>query len=471
MSHVDCTEPCSFAELNFAGAELGDVRRTARLVQVVEQICRHPGGSLPDKLASPADLKALYRLCEREEVTHAAIFRSIRQQTQTRLAQHEGVVLVLHDATELDYSQHATVADEMGQIGNGSRRGYVCHNSLAVDAQTREIIGLTNQILHCRVKAPAGEKVTQRRARQSRESRLWVRGTESLPSDWNLVDVCDRGADTFEFLDSECCSGRRFVIRSRYSRKMYVGQEPGGKRHNLQAYLRGLTSSGCQEVEVPAVAARGKKARKKRVAKLLISFAAVCLDRPHVKHGEHGDQPLPVFAIRVWEPHPPRGEQGLEWFLLTNQAVTKLADALLVIDWYKTRWVIEEFHKAMKTGCNVEQLQFNYVDRLEPMIAVLSAVATTLLNLRALCATAECETRPASTVIAKEYVELISRWRYHALRNLSVREFCLALGRLGGHQNRKHDGLPGWLTLWRGWTKLQAMLDGAEFTRQQKRCG
>ena len=472
MSPVDRPESCSFAESNFSKAELGDVRRTARLVDVVGRICRHPGGSLPEKLASPKDLKALYRLCEREEVTHAAIFQSIRQQTQTQLAQHEDVVLVLHDATELDYSQHATLVNDLGQIGNGSRRGYICHNSLAVDAQTREVIGLTNQILHCRVKARAGETLPQRRARESRESRLWVRGTESLPGDWNLVDVCDQGADTFEFLEHECRSGRRFVVRSHYSRKMFVGREPVGKQHNLRTYLRGLTSSGGQEVEVPAVAARpGKKARKKRLAKLLISFAAVCIDRPHAKHGEHGNQPLPMFAIRVWEPHPPRGEKGLEWFLLTNQPVTTLAKALLVIEWYKTRWVIEEFHKAMKTGCGIEQLQFTYVERLEPMIAILSAVATTLLNLRALCSTADAETRPASTLLAREYVHMLSHWRYDAPRDLTVREFCMALGRLGGHLNRKHDGLPGWITLWRGWTKLQSLIDGAEFTQRRKKCG
>lgn len=159
----------------------------------------------------------------------------------------------------------------------------------------------------------------------------------------------------------------------------------------------------------------------------------------------------------------PKGDKALEWFLLTNHPVTTLKDACLVIKWYEARWVIEEFHKAMKTGYRIEELQFNYLDRLEPMIAVLSTVAVTLLNLRAVCRTPDAKTRRATSLFSPDYVRVLAAWRFKKSRtDLTIREFGLALARLGGHQNRKHDGLPGWITLWRGWSKLQAMLEGAE---------
>src|SRR5256885_8582131 len=91
----------------------------------------------------------------------------------------------------------------MGQIGNGNGRGYLAHHSLAVDAETGEVLGLTNQILHSRVKASKTEKAAERRARASRESRLWIRGTAGLPDDQRIIDVCDSGADNFEFLEHE----------------------------------------------------------------------------------------------------------------------------------------------------------------------------------------------------------------------------------------------------------------------------
>ena len=116
-------------------------------------------------------------------------------------------------------------------------------------------------------------------------------------------------------------------------------------------------------------------------------------------------------------------------------------------------------------------MQFTHVERLQPAIALLSAVALTLLSLRDASRRTEVQTQPATTLFATEYVEVLSIRRYgKQRRDLTVRDFFFALARLGGHQNRKRDHQPGWLVLWRGWTKLQLMLDGYS-AAQQTRCG
>ena len=98
-------------------------------------------------------------------------------------------------------------------------------------------------------------------------------------------------------------------------------------------------------------------------------------------------------------------------------------------------------------------------------------VAVTLLNLRDASRRPDANTRLASTLFAAEYVEVLSLQRYREVRtDLTVHDFFYALARLGGHQNRKRDHRPGWLVLWRGWTKLQAMLDGYD-AANRKRCG
>lgn len=213
------TEGKSFGEMNFGHAQLGDVRRTKRLVQLVDQMCQRPGGTLPQKFRSPADLQAFYRLMRQDDVTHEAILGAHRQTVFEQVAQRKTPLLVIHDSTEFDFTTHKS----LGQIGSGSRSGYVAHNSLAVDSQTREVIGLWNQVLHRRVKVSKTETNAQRRKRKSRESLLWLKGTEPLPDEWQLIDLCDRGADTFEFLEHEVRSGRRFVIRSSYNRCIHVG--------------------------------------------------------------------------------------------------------------------------------------------------------------------------------------------------------------------------------------------------------
>jgi hypothetical protein len=450
----------SFGRVNFATADPGDERRTRRLVDLADRISRHPGGSFPEKLHSPADLKALYRLCATPAVTHAAVLAPHRELTRQCLQQTQRPLLVIHDGTELDYTSRKSLTT-LGQIGDGRGRGYVCHNSLVVDPESLEVHGLVNQILHHRAAGHRKESRKQRRLRRSRESRLWPLATADLPGNWNVIDVCDRGADTFEFLEREMNSGRRFVIRSSQNRRL----RSNGRQQYLHTELRCQPAVGTRTVEVT-----GHSHRQKRTASLSITYLAVTTLAPHKKQGEHSKNPLTLWAARVWEARPPEGEKPLEWILLTNEPLDSVAAAERVIGWYQARWVIEEFHKAMKTGCGIERLQFTAEERLQPAIALLSVVALTLLNLRAAARTTHAKTRAASEIVSQDYVELLSLWRHREVRDLTIHEFFYALARLGGHQNRKNDKKPGWLILWRGWTTLQTMLAGAEAIRH-KRCG
>ena len=236
----------TFGETHFGNTRLGDQRRTKRLVKVADQMTRRPGGSLPQKLNQPSDLKAFYRLMDRPEVTHRTIFDAHRQATFDAICDCDSPVLILHDATELDFHTHDSMHEELGKIGNGSRRGYLVQNSLAVNSKTGRVLGLTEQILHCRVDVPEHETVAQKRQRETRESLLWLQGTSRLPSKRKLVDVCDQGADTFEFIEKESHSGRRFVLRACYDRKITIGHDDQGQGHNghLRTYARSLPSAG-----------------------------------------------------------------------------------------------------------------------------------------------------------------------------------------------------------------------------------
>jgi len=233
----------SFGEVNFGNAKLGDARRTRRLVQTADLMCRRPGGSLPQKLNNPKDLRAFYRLMHCDRVTHEAILDSHRQATQSEIDQTPEPVLVLHDATELDFTTHRSLEEDLGQIGNGSCPGYIVQNSLAIEAKNRRVLGLYNQVLHHRADVPDGETMAQKRSRESRESLLWLQGTKPLPGDKKLVDVCDQGADTFEFLEQEVNSGRRFVIRAAYDRGIFIGHDAPAT--SQESHLRrGATSTG-----------------------------------------------------------------------------------------------------------------------------------------------------------------------------------------------------------------------------------
>jgi hypothetical protein len=467
MSSTQYETEVSLGQTIFGHAQLGDQRRTTRLVETFDLMRRHPGGTLPDKLASPADLRGFYRLCDCQDVTHAAVIEAARQHTLTRIAACPGAVLMVHDATELDYTTLASLADDLGQIGTGSRRGYICQNVLAVEPETGEVLGLMDQVLHHRDEVSDTETLTELRERETRESLLWLHGTKHLPADAKLIDVSDQGSDTFEFLEHEFNSGRRFVIRAYKVRKVYVGHEAVGPQRYLKEYAHSLPELGRFTMDVQAQS--GRPARK--AAEFVVRGGPVLVCPPHAKHGHHGDEPLPLYVVQVTEVAPPAGEKAIDWMLLTNEPVSTFEDAWRVTAWYERRWIVEEYHKAKKTGCQIEDMQFTTLARLEPAIALLSVVAVTLLNLRDASRQPDAKTRRADTLFAAEYVEVLSLWRYRKIHaGWTVHDFFYALARLGGHQNRKRDHRPGWLVLWRGWTKLQAMLSGYDAAIQSK-CG
>ncbi len=468
--HASRTTASGFGEEHFGGAQLGDLRRQKRLVALANQMAKHPGGSLPDKVNSPANLKALYRLMDSDAVTHAEVLRPHVDRTLDRMRGHEGVVLVLHDTTELDYSGLTSLKDDLGQIGNGGGRGYKCHNSLAVAAESREVFGLTHQILFCRPRVAKGEKKSARLRRATRESRLWKQGSEALPAAppgrlW--VDVADRGADTTEFLDFEEARGKNYLVRSQHNRWVLRGHDGDTEPVKIHDRLRALPEAGRRTVDLSA---RGGRAA--RTATVAVAWAAVRVLPPRQPRGEERGTPLAVWAVRVWElDRPAHVAEPLEWILLTNVAVRTFEDACQRLDWYARRWIIEEYHKAMKTGCGIERMEFTNPDRLQPAIALVSVLAILLLTLRDRSRRSDAHERSARDFIPSEYVTVLSAWRFQdPARDLTVHAFYFALARLGGHQNRKHDHPPGWLVLWRGWTQLHAMVEGALATGGV-RCG
>jgi transposase-like protein len=462
----------SFAQANFGQVNLGDKRRTDRLVQSVEEMCRHPGGTLPDKLNRPADLRGFYRLMDQSEVTHKVLMDGHTAQTRRAIeALGSGAVLLLHDATELDYTSKKSLKGRLGQIGQGTRQGYICHNSLAVRADSGETLGLCSQILHHRAKVDKNEKTCQKRQRQDRESRLWVEGAKSsgpAPPGVQCVDVSDSLSDTFEYMAFEVTQGRHFLLRAREDRHL---AKPHSGPSRLFEAVRQLQMAGAHEVSVREAAPQktGRKPRPGRQARITqakVAFAPVRIARPCKRLGDYHCLSLDLWAVRVWEPATPKGEEPLEWILLTNCPVRTFKEALERIHWYELRWTIEEYHKGMKTGCSIETLQFEKIERLEPAIALISAVATTLLRLRDAARAPDAETRPATAVVDPMYVEVLAA---HYGKRLGprpvVKAFYMHVARLGGHQNRKADGFPGWITLWRGWMKLQAMVDGYKAAR------
>jgi Transposase DNA-binding len=466
-----------FGESHFGKAPLGDVRRVQRLVMLADRMVLHPGQSLPVQVRDEAAYQGLLGLVRRPEVNHASVLQTHLDRTCCLIRSQPGTVLIIHDTTELDFTSHKSL-HKVGQIGDGGGKGYECHNSLAI-AETGEILGLANQILHIRVDVPAKEGVAAKRERETRESLLWIKGCAAVdarcaafgpaPPDHLEVDLFDRGGDTFENLEAEQILGRSYVCRSNHNRRIYIGHEEQTREGLLHEHSRSLPEVGRHIIDLPAREAKaaqtGKPAQPAQPARkvsLALSFAAVQLRPPHVKRGKHGNDSLKVWVVRAWEVEPPEGVEPLEWLLLTKCEVKTFEDAVRTTQRYASRWTVEDFHKGQKTGCGIEKPQFTEEERLEPVIAILSVIAVWLLRLRWLSRQEGLKDCPAVDVVPEAYVAVLGVSQGKGRRlDMTAYEFFLGLARLGGYDYYRKGRPPGWLVLWRGWGQLQSRVQYA----------
>ena len=140
----------------------------------------------------------------------------------------------------------------------------------------------------------------------------------------------------------------------------------------------------------------------------------------------------------------------------------------IVIGYYELRWLVEEYHKALKTGCSVEKRQLKTAAKLEAMVGLMSVVAVRLLRLKSLARTNPDV--PAKRVVPNIWLQMlkVARQGLDRVHDLTVGQFYREVAKLGGFIGRKSDGQPGWITIWRGWEKLNTYVQAASLASKLK---
>jgi hypothetical protein len=451
-----------WAEEQFGQCDLKDLRRTRRLTELAASVLCHPSGSLPEQTTNMADLKAAYRLLACGNASFEAIAGPHWEQTRRR---PPGRYLVLSDTTELDFGIRRAIPG-MGRTGNGGGWGFLLHSALVIGAAGEEVIGLAGQKIRYRKPKPKKENTSQR-LKRDRESLLWGQVIDAVgppPEGVQWVHVMDRGADNFEVY-CHCrqqCSG--WVVRVTQKQRKVI--TPDGRKVPLIAHLKTLPVAGSYELRLRARGAnRERGPQPARTATVEVRFGRLLV--PFPKHRSPYLKRFPAEPMAMWvvyavEVHAPKGVQPIEWILLTSLPVESFDDAWLVLGYYEKRWLIEEWHKALKTGCRVEHRQLKSREGLEATTGLLSVVAVRLLQLKSAARTDP--NRPAGRVVPLRWIKMLlaARKRRHGATAMTIGEFYRELAKLGGFLGRKSDGEPGWITIWRGWQKLYLLVHGAE---------
>lgn len=438
-----------WAAQQWGTAELGDKRRTARAVTLGAQLAAQPGAQLPQQTGSWKELKAAYRLLNESDVTHTKLSTPHWEATRQRARLAAGVVLFIQDGTELDFSHHPKVIG-LGRLNKLKRHGLLVHSCLAWQPGTDELGVAAQQVWQRPPKRP-GQESKYARALRANEYDVWAQTLADIgpapepASGVTWISVGDRASDCYGHLHQAQELGWDVIVRVARNRVIYTLD---GARVYLLEWARQLPSQATLTVEL-----RGRDGAPARTATLQLAWADCEVPAPRWGKGRGGPR-LRVSVVRAWETDPPPEGEPLEWILVTSLVVRDAADAQQIVLYYAKRWIVEEYHKCLKTGCTMEARQLETAAGLCALLGFLAIVAVRLLHLRE-------ASRQQPTTLARHFVapELIATVQsYLGLapeRELTLRDFWHGVARLGGFLGRRSDGEPGWQTLWRGWLRLQ----------------
>lgn len=463
--HVDVIVPVGGGA--FWGAQLKDARRTRRLVAMGERLAGHGGGTITSVFDQSKDSKAAYRLLHQEIVTHETVTAShcahVREQCP-----REPWVLLLEDSTTLDFLGRPG-CQGLGPIGERWTAGFWLHSTLAVSCEgfneqgavNPRVRGLFDQQAWARPpKEPSPPERKAQRLARARESQRWARAFEQVRAPQEEVSrwvyVADRESDIYEVFGRCRGAGVGFVIRANQDRAL------DEEAQHLFAAAAWGPLLDTREIEIR------RPGKPKRTVTLGLRAAAVTLRAPWRPGGKL--EPQSVNVVEVCEIDPPAGEEPIHWVLLTDLPIDTVEALWQVVQVYRCRWLIEEFHKALKTGLKVEDSQLRSARKLMALAGLLSVVATLLLDLK-LQARVQPPTPLDPREIQPQMLAVLERKQSRPQEGWTAATLLGAVARLGGHQGRRHDGPPGWLTLWRGWQVLQTLVEGYRLAQQQPRCG
>jgi hypothetical protein len=456
----------SWVDEELGAADFGDERLNQRGRKVVERLAEQPLFSIPSACTGWAEIQAAYRFFDNDKVTPAKVLAPHVAATIERMRE-QPFVLCIQDTSELDYTGHPQTRG-LGPLNYPKRRGLYVHPTLAVTPQ-RLCLGGIDHHLWVRDAATHGDQTRRRKkALADKESQRWVDGyggvctvAQQLPTT-QLMDVADREADIYDVFLAAAAAGNlvEVLIRSRHDRAL----EGGGK---LRARVASAAVLGTVEFDLPPADNRlGRHVVQELQAR------CCTLQAPYRPKGEKKLPNLAVTAVWAREPNPPPGVEPVQWLLLTTRSVLTFEQAAALVELYLCRWQIEVYFRILKSGCAIEKLQLEDVERLKPALAVYMIIAWRVLFLTMLGR--QYPNLPCDVVFASaewQAVYVVTKHTAPPPKPPSLSVMIAMIAEWGGFTNRRTDGPPGPKTIWIGLQRAKDFARGVEAQKQLEAAG
>lgn len=461
----------------YEGVDLGDERRNVRLPRIAAAAASDPSASFRETAEDDAALEATYRLLNNPEVEAEDIWGPHQRQSLRRMSAHRRVIAV-HDTTGFAF-EGETARHGLGPLRKASgQQGFFLHATLMLSQdEHRTPLGIASFETYTRDGKPKGKQSHKAyRDDPFHEGRRWlegVRGVQALVDDSvECVHVADRECDGYEFLAAIAEAGWSCVIRMCSDRATTEPIEGSQAHVSVRDALELAPYEFEREVHLSR---RGKRAtpsaakyhpsRDSRMARIGVRGQTIELRRP-TGAGTALPKQITIHAVQVQEIDPPEGQPPVEWTLLTTLPIGTRAELARIVDLYRSRWMIEEYFKALKTGCAIEKRQHESYHALRNALAIFLPIAWRMLTVRAL---AQLESNiPATTALTDTQLQVLAALAKRGLpESPTVSDAMWAIASLAGHHHRRTK--PGWQTLGAAFEKLlfaetvwRAAREGAE---------
>lgn len=452
MARAGSEGEADWALEEFGAAQLGDARRSARLVRLARELARQPEAAIPQALEGHAAIKAAYRFFDNADIVHSHILHSHVASSLARM-QRQPLILAVQDTTVIDYTGHAAT-EGLGPVHTKGGWGLLCHGTLAF-TPARLPLG----VLALRTWARKPEARTRERRRErpieQKESQKWLDSLKALAElkpklpDTRLVSVADRESDVYEFFTEAQALGLDVLVRAAWDRNV---EQPEG---HLWATLAAAPLMGQKTL---ALAPTNK--RPGRLARLQVRACPVTIKPP--RHRSHeGLAPIPLWGVWAYESRAPKGSDPVQWLLLTTLPVESAEQALQMLDWYAVRWGIEIWHKVLKSGCRIEQRQLQSFERLQRLLTLYAVIAWRILY--AVMLGRLVPDMPCTAILNEDEWQAL-----YCVIHQNPKPCATApplgqavrwIAKLGGFIGRASDGAPGVKTLWKGFQYLIGATD------------
>ena len=413
-------------------------------------LIERPGASLPMALGGEAQREGGYRFLSNRRVNLEGLLEPHVDATVER-GRAAGKVLLVSDTTEFRFS---TDREGLGYLSSDEQSGFLGHFTLAISADgKRTPLGVVQIETLVRSERKGPRDHYARKKDPNRESLRWVRGALSAGEKFagiQAVHVMDREADIYELMSALVKAGQQFIIRSAQNRSLDAGKLFETLDWAPMHFRREVKLSS-RKSNRPPESKRSHPIRNGRPADLAVATASVSLKKPTSAVDDDLPDVLQVNVVRVWEPNPPPGEDAIEWRLFTNEPLSEQSQIEAIIDHYRARWVIEEYFKALKTGCNYERSQLESFEPIRNLLGLYAPIAWQLLLVRS--AARDEPDRPGTDVLSPSQLTVLDLIARKPLPPTpTVGDVMSAIALLGAHS--KGNGPPGWQVLGRGFEEL-----------------